>query len=217
MNPNEKFVITIAREVGSGGRTIGRKLAERLGVRYCDKALIRSLVSKFGLSVAEIEKIKAEKRNWLSDLIEKMSPVPKATEFIGFEPKFGEDWNHDVTTKAIYKAESEILKALADESSCVIAGRSGFFVLADQPNHVHIFIQAPRAQRVARVMQRQAKTLTEAETIVSAVDEARETYVKRFSGRSRYDVRNYDLVLNVDGMSEDEAVECILQYIRANG
>ena len=217
MNPNEQFVITIAREVGSGGRTIGRKLAERLGIRYCDKALIRSLVGKFGLSVAEIERIKAQKRNWLSDFIEKIAPVPKATEFIGFEPKFGEDWNHDVTTEAVFKAESEVLKELADESSCVIAGRSGFFVLADHPNHVHIFIQAPRAQRVVRVMRRQAKTLSEAEAIVSGVDDARETYVKRFSGRSRYDVRNYDLVLNVAGMTEDEAVECILQYIRANG
>ena len=60
MNKNEKFVITINREVGSGGRTVGRKLAERLVVRYCDKAIVDGLTQKFGLSIERIEEIKAQ-------------------------------------------------------------------------------------------------------------------------------------------------------------
>ena len=59
MDTQQKFIITISRELGSGGRTIGRKLAERLGVRYCDKALIHSLMEKFNLTTFEIENIKA--------------------------------------------------------------------------------------------------------------------------------------------------------------
>ncbi len=58
MNKNEKFVITINREVGSGGRTVGRKLAEKLSVKYFDKTLIESLTDKFGLSVERIEEIR---------------------------------------------------------------------------------------------------------------------------------------------------------------
>ena len=65
MNKNEKFVITINREVGSGGRTVGRKLAEKLGVKYCDKAVIEGLTQKFGLSPERIEEIKAQKKSWL--------------------------------------------------------------------------------------------------------------------------------------------------------
>ena len=65
MNKNEKFVITINREVGSGGRTVGRKLAEKLGVKYCDKAVIDGLTQKFGLSPDRIEKIKAQKSSWI--------------------------------------------------------------------------------------------------------------------------------------------------------
>ena len=64
MNKNEKFVITINREVGSGGRTVGRKLAETLGVKYCDKAVIDGLTKKFGLTPERIEEIKAQKKQY---------------------------------------------------------------------------------------------------------------------------------------------------------
>ena len=66
MKKNEKFIITINREVGSGGRTVGRKLAERLGVKYYDKALVKGLTEKYGLSLKEIERLKAndEKKSW---------------------------------------------------------------------------------------------------------------------------------------------------------
>ena len=73
MNPNNKFVITINRELGSGGRTVGRKLAEKLGIEYYDKALIKALQEKFDLSVEEIEKIKGQKQNWLAELMHRMT------------------------------------------------------------------------------------------------------------------------------------------------
>lgn len=68
MNKNEKFVITINREVGSGGRTVGRKLAEKLGVKYCDKSVINGLTQRFGLSVEKIEEIKAQKKTWWNEI-----------------------------------------------------------------------------------------------------------------------------------------------------
>ena len=68
MNKNEKFVITINREAGSGGRTVGRKLAEKLGVKYCDKAIVEGLTKKFGLSIERIEEIKAQKKSWWKDI-----------------------------------------------------------------------------------------------------------------------------------------------------
>ena len=68
MNKNEKFVITINREVGTGGRTVGRKLAEKLCVKYCDKAVIDGLTQKFGLSPDRIEEIKAQKKSWWNEI-----------------------------------------------------------------------------------------------------------------------------------------------------
>ena len=67
MNVNEKFVITVNRELGSGGRTVGRKLAEKLGVEYYDKALIKGLQEKYHLSVEAIEKLKGQEQGWWAD------------------------------------------------------------------------------------------------------------------------------------------------------
>ena len=215
MNTKEQFIITISREIGSGGRTIGRKLAEKLGVRYCDKQLVESLKEKFDLTISNIEKLKGEKKNWLSDLIKFIAPVPKACELLNKDSKYIVEFRNDVTSDDIFKAETEILRSLADEGSCVIAGRSGFYILKDRPNKVDIFITASRDSRIARVMRKQDMSAEEAGGVVDSVDQTRENYIKRYTGMSRYDARNYDLVLNMDGITEDDAVDLILSYINS--
>ena len=214
MDTEKKFVITIAREIGSGGRTVGRKLAAKLGVRYSDKELIRSLREKFNLKTYAIEKLKGEKKSWLADFIQMVAPMPKVGLIMDVDSKYSEDVRSDVTTGDIFKAESEILNAIADEGPCVIAGRSGFFVLKDRPGKIDIFITASRENRIQRIVRKQHLTETEAETIMDSIDESRENYVKRYTGRSRYDARNYDLVLNADNHTEDELVDIILTYIK---
>ena len=215
MNTKQNFVITVSRELGSGGRTIGRKLAAQLQVRYSDKNLIEGLMEKFKLSSYEIERIKGKKQNWLSDLLEVVAPVPNSGSYIGFEPRRGDEWNSmGIKADDIVDAESQILHAIADEGSCVIAGRSAFFVLKDHPNKLNIFIQAPLEKRVQRVMEKQALTEEEAREVIASVDKSRDTFVQRYAGVSRYDARNYDLVLNVGDLTDDEAVACILKYIK---
>jgi cytidylate kinase len=209
MKLNEQFVITISREVGSGGRTIGRTLAEKLGVRFCDKNLINSLVEKFDLSVKNIEMIKGQKKNWLADILQRVTPVPHA----GALGSTGQEFAPSVTNDELFRAESEILKEIAAQESCVIAGRSGFFILKDCPNKLDIFIRSSLSTRIGRIMEKQNVSEVEAERIVERVDTQRENFVRRYTDTSRYDARNYDLVLNVDGLSNEEAVEIILKYI----
>ena len=215
MNTKQNFVITVSRELGSGGRTIGRKLAAQLQVRYSDKNLIEGLMEKFKLSSYEIERIKGKKQNWLSDLLEVVAPVPNSGSYIGFEPRRGDDWNgQGIKADDIVAAEAQILHGIAAEGSCVIAGRSAFFVLKDHPNKLNIFIQAPLEKRVQRVMEKQSLTEEEAREVIESVDKSRDTFVQRYAGVSRYDARNYDLVLNVGDLTDDEAVACILKYIK---
>ncbi len=213
MTINEPFVITISREVGSGGRTVGRMLATKLNVRYSDKDLIQKLRTQFGLSTAAIERFKAEKKNWLSDFLRLVSPVPSASAFLDKNADSLKEYRDDVTTEDIYHAEQEILRELALEGSLVVAGRSGFFALKNFPNRLDIMITAPRDARVQRIMQKQNLTREEAEAVVEQVDKARENYVHRFTGTSRYDARNYHLVLNAEGHTEEELVQVILTYI----
>ena len=209
MNKNEKFAITINRELGSGGRTVGRLLAERLAVPYYDKALIMALEKKYNLSVEEIERMKGKSVRWWSDFnrVMRVGENPRLyVEKEGDEPDV-------VTTEVIFKAEKEILQAIAQDESCVIAGRTGFFVLKDHPNHLSILIQASMEHRLERVMRKKKISEDEARKIIQKVDNMREKYVSKFANTSRYDARNYDLVINMDGKTEEDAADLIIRYI----
>ena len=213
MNLKEPFVITISREIGSGGHTVGQILADKLNVRYCDKNLIRALEKKFDLTAEKIEKLKGEKKNWLADFFQHVTPFSSAP-MMGVDAQFTQEFKPEVTTDDIYRAETEILKGMADEGSCVIAGRSGFFVFKDHPNHLNVFITASNGNRVKRVMKKQGLTEEQAGDLIKKIDKTRENYIERYTGTSRYDARNYDLVLNADGHSEEQLAGIILSYIQ---
>ena len=210
MNKNEKFVITINRELGSGGRTVGRKLAEKLGVEYYDKAVIKGLQEKFNLTIDEIEKLKGHKYGWWADFKRQLTgSVVSSNMYI---PRVANETDM-LDTDKVFQAEIEILKGIADHESCVVAGRSGFFVFRDHPNRLSILIQASMDFRIDRVARKQHKTPEEARKIIEKVDKMRENYVNKYTKSSRYDTRNYDLVITADGKTEDEIVNIILMYI----
>jgi len=206
MNKNEKFVITINREVGTGGRTVGRKLAEKLGVKYCDKAVIDGLTQKFGLSPERIEEIKAQKKSWWNDINNYYQTlVGSASMPMEAEVK--------LDNASMFETEKQILQNLAAHESCVVAGRTGFMVFREWPNHLNVFIQASMAYRIQRVMRRQKVSEQEARDIIAKMDATREAYIKKYEDTSRYDTHNYQLVISMDDLSEDDAAEIILDYI----
>ena len=210
MKLKEKFVVTINRELGSGGRTVGRKLSERLGVPFYDKALIKSLQEMYHLNTEQIEKLKGRSHSWWAEFKRTLTAGYQNDTY--YQTRMGEE--PDVlTTDEIFENEQEILKAIAKDESCVVAGRSGFFVFRDHPNHMSILIQASMDFRVNRVCQKQHKTPEEARKIIDKVDKMRENYVNKYTKTSRYDTRNYDLVITADGKTEDEIVNIILMYI----
>lgn len=212
MKLNEKFVITINRELGSGGRTIGEKLAKRLHVPFYDKALIQGLKEKYSLTTEEIERLKGQQHNWWADFKRSLKIMPSfaAPNIIPSQtaiPDF-------LITDDIFQSETQILKGIAEDESCVIAGRSGFYVLRDHPNHLSILIQAPMEHRVNHLVSKRGITPAEAEKIIREVDKGRERYVKKYTGTSRYDTRNYDIVFNAANHTEDEIVDLIMKYIQ---
>ena len=206
MNKNEKFVITINREVGSGGRTVGRKLAEKLGVKYCDKAVIDGLTHKFGLTPERIEEIKAQKKSWWNDINNYYQTLVNSAS-LPMEAEVKLD------NAIMFETEKRILQELAAQTSCVVAGRTGFMVFRMWPNHLSVFIQASMEHRIQRVMQRQNVSEEEARDIIEKMDSSREAYIKKYEDTSRYDTRNYQLVISMDELSEDDAADIIFDYI----
>ena len=210
MKKNEKFVITINRELGSGGRTVGRILAEKLGVPYYDKAIQKPLEEKFNMSLDEIERLKGNDRSWWQEIKRVLILGEEAANALDY---YDENKKELVTSVAVLKAEKEILHSIAVEESCVIAGRSAFFALNGYPNSLNVLIQAPMEYRLNRVMKKQGVTEKEAKKIIKEVDETREEYLRNNAHTSRYDTRNYDLVINMAGKTEEDAVKVILAFI----
>lgn len=213
MNKNENFIITINRELGSGGRTVGRLLAEKLGVAFYDKWLINELKNKFNISTEEVEKVKGGNSSWWREMLNSAIYMGEKMSEINSVPHPPMDAYHLVTTDDMYKVETEIFSHLADNESCIVAGRTGFYVFRNHPNHLSILIQASMPFRVERVMRKQNMTEDEARKTIEKVDKMRENYVKKFTKTSRYDTRNYDLVISADNKTEDEIVGLILNYI----
>ncbi len=212
MKKNEKFVITINRELGSGGRTVGLKLAEKLGVQFYDKAVVEAIEEKYNLNVEEIEKLKGKKQNWWSDL-KRVVSVGGGIMGVPYYSVSEGEVTVKTTTDEMFRTETQILKGIAEEESCVLAGRSGFYVFRNHPNHLSILIQASMESRIKRLMGKQNISEAEIRKTINKVDEMRENYVNRYTGTSRYDARNYDIVLRADGKTEDELVDIIMQYI----
>jgi cytidylate kinase len=213
MDKNQKYVITINRELGSGGRTVGRKLAEKLNVAFYDKLLINELKKKFELDTEQIEKVKSGKSDWWREFINAATYMGQGMNELWYYQRMTGEEGTLVTSRDMFNVEKEILQNVAEEGSCIIAGRSGFSVFAEHPNHLSIFIQAPMEHRIQRIMSKQNLSHEEAEKVIKKVDEMRESYVKKYAGVSRYDTRNYDLVINMEGKTEDEVVELILKFI----
>jgi cytidylate kinase len=181
-----------------------------LGVEFFDKALIKAMKEKYNLTVEEIEKLKGRKTYWWEDFA-KVVRLGES-EIRQYEEKLSKG-PEKLTSDNVFKAESEILEGIADEESCVIAGRCGFFVFRNHPNHLSILILASMPFRLERVMRKKNVTENEARKTIEMVDQMRENYVKKFSGTSRYDARNYDLVIKADGKTEDEIVDIIMRVI----
>ena len=205
MNINNKYIITINRELGSGGRTVGRKLAEKLGVEYFDKAVINALQERYNLTAEQIEHLKGQETSWWAEFKRKMT-------FSDSEYDLNQT---GIETEDVFRAETQVLKALAKDQSCVIAGRSAFYIFREHPNHLSILIQASMPCRMTRVAREQNMSKEEARMTIEKVDRMRENYVQEFTGTSRYDTRNYHLVINMDEINEDAAVDLILAYIRS--
>ena len=213
MNTSNKFVITINRELGSGGKTVAKLLAKKLGVPYYDKSHLQSVEDKEGLNEEKIENFKSKKRTWWPDL-KRLVELDGGFAVSLFDnlPNYAVPEKNDTDQK--FRMEQEILKGIVDAESCVVAGRCSFVTFKDHPNHLHIWIQSPMECRVERVMKKKGITSKEeAEKFVKEVDKLCDDYAKRHTGVSRYDPRNYDLVISMQDKTEEEAVDLILKYI----
>ena len=201
-----KFVITINREAGSGGKEIAEKLGELLGVKVYGQEILATIREKYNLTEEDVEKIKATKPGWWADFcrFDKQFGTTAAIAYESFE----------VDSKQLYQEEEQLLKDLASQESCIIVGRTGFHIFKDNPDAMRLLILADPECRVKRLMERQNVDEQGAHEIMERADKARENYTKSFAGTSRYDARNYDMVINVSGFTTDQVARFLAENVR---
>ena len=205
-----KFIVTIGREFGTGGRQIANKLGELLGVKVYDKRLLDDFKQRYNLTTEEMDRIRANKKSWWDDFVK----YYQASRLWSDKPFAEGDDQPEVTSELLYLEEERILKELAEQESCVILGRTGFHIFRDYPNAFKVFLIADKPFRRDKVARRLNINEGSADLLINKVDEARETFTKTFSDKSRYDARNYDLVVNVTGLEPEEIAQFVAECVK---
>lgn len=199
------FVITIARGFGSGGKELGMRLAEELGIA-CYENRILALASKItGKETAELIEIDEKLRQGLMNSILRKMPGHKEPNPV--EKKFESD-------EEIFETQCNIIKHLARTESCIIIGKCADFVLKDFDNVVALYVEAPRPYCRSRIMKRLHVTADEADALIEKTDKYRADYYKYYTGGNYWtNPVNYDMTLNMDRVGEDRAVAMIKDYL----
>lgn len=183
-----KVVITISREYGSGGRYVGKLLAEDLGVKFYDKELISLISKKTGLS---------------SNYVEENDQKLVSAKFV--------DNNDD----KIFIAEERVIKNLAKKESCVIVGRCADFILKDNKNVIKVFLYSDEKSKENRVIKYYNVPSNKAHSLINKVNKERKKHYKYYTNQNWDDMNNYDLALNVDSIGIKNCVTLIENYIKS--
>lgn len=202
---DKKCVITIARQYGSGGRTIGKMLAEELGIHYYDRELMKLASDESGINEALFAKADEKLKN--------TSLFRIAKNVYGGEllPPDSDDFT---STDNLFNYQAKIIRELAQEESCVIIGRCADYVLKDYDNVLSVFIHAPKEFCVEKAGEVMNLSERELERYIAKTDKYRAEYYKYHTGREWTDARNYDLCLNSSKLGYERCVQEIIAYMK---
>ena len=205
MNSEEKFIITISRQFGTGGHEIGKELARRLGVKLLDKQILNAVASRMKTVEDAVEKIELRNPLWRDDFTNFYRTYMMHAEYNGMEK--------DKTSHALFRAQADVIRCIAEEESCIIIGRCGFDIFAEHPNALKIFIHSSLDCRKRRIAENYDISEQDAAAMIVDNDFSRELYTKTFTGRDWCDARNYDISLDVRNFGVNGAVNFLMNCI----
>ena len=201
----DNVVITIARQYGSGGKTIAAMLAKELGVNCYSREILKMASEESGIN----ERLfgKADERvkmgSWFKVLKRPYEGELLPPESSGF-----------VSDENLFNYQAKIIKQLARQESCVIIGRCADFVLRNFDNVTSVFVHADREFCLEQAMLRNSMTPKEMEKYITKVDKYRGDFYRHYTGRDWSDARNYDLCLNSGKLGFEKCVEEIKSYLK---
>ena len=193
MRMTKRCIVTIGREYGSGGREIGEKLAEKLGISFYDRHLLEMASLETGYSEDDLSE---------QDEIADKNYYPYRRENLSEE---------------LFRIQSRIMIEKAKSESCIIVGRCSDIVLKDFANVAHIFVYAHEDDRIRRVMERHNLDEVKARKLMKKTEKIRRSYYQYFTDCEWGDRENKDLLINSSVTGIDESVEVIIAYLKIRG
>lgn len=193
-----KRIITISREFGSGGRSVGKLVAEKLGYRFYDRELVNKVAERSGFSPEFIE----ESGEYASARSSLLFALATASQYSADGLSM-----HD----RLYIEQTKIIEELAAEGDCVIVGRCADYILRDWKECLHVFIHADMDSRAKRIVERYGEGDRSAEKRLAEKDQKRKVYYKNYTGRNWGQAQNYDLCLNSGVLGVETCAELIVQ------
>ena len=193
-------IITIARQYGSGGKTVGQMLAKDLGIDCYDREILRMASDDSGLNLQMFGNPDERRRNtFLTRAIKK---VYKG-EVI---PPDSDDF---ASSDNLFNYQAKVVNDLAEKESYVIVGRCVNYVFKDRPNTLRVFIHAPWEFRVEQASQKISGSREDVEKFLLKDDKRKQDYYRKFAGGQWSDATNYDLCLNSGKLGFDKCVDAI--------
>lgn len=201
----DNIVITIARQYGSGGKTIGEMLADRMGIHFYNKELMKLASEDSGINEALFVNADETVKN---TRLFKIAQNVYSGELI---PPESDDFT---SNDNLFNYQAKIVRRLAEEESCVIVGRCADFVLKDYDNVLSVFIHAPHDFCMEQAAKKHSMSAKELERFIRTTDKHRADYYRYHTGREWTDARNYDLCLDSSKLGFERCVEEIIAYMK---
>ena len=196
-------LVTISREYGSGGRIIGKLVAEKLGVPFYDKEIIDLAVEESGFSREMIES---------AELKAKSSFAYSLASTVGFgESVSGGSLS---VNEKLFLAQFDVIREIGEKGEGVIVGRCADYVLRDTPGVTNVFIYSEMEERIRRCTEVYGDDPKKVKNIIATYDKARQNYYNYHTCPKWGDYRNYNLVSNTYCITEEQAADLIVSYVR---
>ena len=196
----DKKIITISREFGSGGRLIGKRLAEKLGVPFYDKQLLDRIAEESGFSKDMIEDAEMKAKNsFLYSLASAMGTRENGPESLSLNERF-------------FLAQFDTIRGIAEEGSCVIVGRCSDYILRGLPEATHVFIYAEEKDKIKRAVEEYGVPEDEVKKLMKDTDKARANYYAYHTGRKWGEHVNYSFSIDSGYIEIEDFVDLIIRY-----
>lgn len=198
-----KTIITISREFGSGGRSIGKAVAEKLNIPYYDKELIKQVAEKTGFS---------------PEYVENVGEYAPGKSIFSFLPSLTGAQNLSGSMSAtdfLWCMQGNVILDLVEKGPCVIVGRCADYILKDNPDAFHVFVHASIEFKAERIVRLYGESEKQPEARLSEKDERRRAHYKHFTGREWGKCQNYHLSMDSGVIGIERCVSVIIDLVKS--